>query len=100
MNGGTTRSPDTPSWRRIASEDKRLDPSGSGYALLVADIEWGSTAGPFAARKRPPHGGLRVKMNAWTTRSLETPSWRRIARKDEPLDNSGSGYAFLATNKE
>ena len=39
MNGGTTRGPDTPSWRRIASEHKRLDPSGSSYAFLVGYIE-------------------------------------------------------------
>ena len=33
--------PDTPSRPWIAIEDKRVDPSGSGYAFLVADIEWG-----------------------------------------------------------
>ena len=41
MNAWIAQGPDTPFRRRIASEDKRLDPSGFGYAFLVVDIEWG-----------------------------------------------------------
>ena len=75
MNACTAQGPDTPFRRRIPSEDERLDPAGFGYAFLVADIEWGSTAGPFAARKLPPGGAWRVKM-----------------------DHSGSGYACLVAD--
>ena len=39
MNAWTSRGPDTPSRLRVASEDERLDHSGSGYAFLEADSE-------------------------------------------------------------
>ena len=51
MNASTTRGPDTPSWRRIVSDDKRLDQSRSGYAFLAADSEWRWTAGPLGVRR-------------------------------------------------
>ena len=100
MNGWTLRGTDTLSWRRIASEDERLDPSRSGRPTVGPSNtsswprirEWRWPAGSSVTGHVTMAEDWLAKLTGWTSRGPD-----RQASDDDRVDQPLSIYVPLAT---